>query len=215
MRKRNPHRWIMNALRLVLLAQAGFSLLHRHGYLATLCLLVILISFLPHLLERQWRIRMPPLLEYMAIGVVLASLLLGEGLGYYERFWWWDISLHGISGFLLGSMGFVIVHGHERHTPQGNRLTPSFTALFACLLSVSMGALWEIFEFTLDSLFDTRMQHPVGSSSGLPDTMGDLIMNTVGAVLVACLGWRSMECDSRGALVSRSMSKFIQPSKSR
>lgn len=201
----------MNALRLMLLVQAGFSLLHRHGYLVTLCLLVILISLFPVLFERQWRIRMPPLLQYLAIGVVLASLLLGEGLGYYERFWWWDISPHGVSGFLLGAMGFLIVHGHERHTPQGNRLTPGLTALFACLLAVSMGVLWEIFEFTLDSLLGTRMQHPEGSSSGLPDTMGDLIMNTVGAVLVACLGWYHTLSENRDTLTHQGMAKSIRP----
>ena len=68
-----------------------------------------------------------------------------------------------------------------------------FVALFAFLFAVASGAVWEIFEFTMDRTFGTQMQKPMlGDSSGLTDTMWDLIVDTLGALLVSLMGWHHM-----------------------
>jgi hypothetical protein len=48
---------------------------------------------------------------------------------------------------------------------------------------MTVGLLWEVFEFAMDSLFSLNMQ-----KSGLVDTMGDLMVNMVGGALAAGAG---------------------------
>ena len=43
-----------------------------------------------------------------------------------------------------------------------------------------IGVIWEIFEFSLDYVIGLNMQ-----KSGLVDTMGDLIVNSIGSLFVA------------------------------
>ena len=50
-------------------------------------------------------------------------------------------------------------------------------------LAMTVGVLWEIFEYAMDSLFGLQMM-----KSGLPDTMGDLVVDAVGAALAALAG---------------------------
>jgi hypothetical protein len=57
-------------------------------------------------------------------------------------------------------------------------------ALIAFCVAVTIGVLWEIFEFGMDQLFGMNMQ-----KSGLMDTMGDLIVDVIGASLGALAGW--------------------------
>lgn len=58
------------------------------------------------------------------------------------------------------------------------------------LFAVAMGTLWEIFEFTMDRVVGTNMQKPMfDDSSGLTDTMWDVIVNMLGALAVSALGW--------------------------
>jgi uncharacterized membrane protein YjdF len=133
----------------------------------------------------------PSELQIVAIIFVFATLFLGEVRNYYERFWWWDMVLHGTSGLLLGLFGFMCVYmlNEDRHVDLHMR--PAFVALFAFFFAVGMGALWEIFEFGMDEYFGMNMQPATpGDSSGLTDTMHDLIVDTVGALLVSLGGWR-------------------------
>jgi hypothetical protein len=55
---------------------------------------------------------------------------------------------------------------------------------------VTVSVLWEIFEFAMDRIFDTNMQKPMlGDDSGLTDTMWDLIVDVIGALIISLLGW--------------------------
>jgi hypothetical protein len=55
---------------------------------------------------------------------------------------------------------------------------------------LSIGALWEIFEFLMDSLFGLNMQ-----KSGLIDTMWDLIVDALGALVISILGYLYLKGD--------------------
>lgn len=62
------------------------------------------------------------------------------------------------------------------------------------MFALGVGALWEIFEFTMDSLFGMNMQKPMlGDPSGLTDTMWDLIVDATGALVISVLGWRYLK----------------------
>src|SRR3546814_9429666 len=70
-------------------------------------------------------------------------------------------------------------------------MSPSVLAVFAFCFSQAIGALWEIFEFTMDQVFGLTMQKPMlGDPSGLTDTMWDLIVNAIGALAISVAGWR-------------------------
>ncbi len=162
------------------------------------------IAFLPLVLERHFRVRLPAEMELMAVAFVYASLFLGEVHGYYVRFWWWDALLHTGSGFLLGILGFLLVHVLNEHERIEMHLKPGFVALFAFVFSVGLGALWEIFEFAMDQSFGMNMQ-----KSGLVDTMWGLIVDTVGALVVAILGWRTLRRGDRDGFVERWIRGFV------
>src|SRR5699024_10767570 len=114
------------------------------------------------------------------------ALFLGETRGYYGRFWWWDIGLHATSGVLLGIFGFLLVYLLNGIPRLDVSMQPGFVAFFAFCFALSIGAVWEIFEFAMDALAGMNMQKPfLGDPSGLTDTMWDLIMDALGALAIA------------------------------
>jgi uncharacterized membrane protein YjdF len=152
----------------------------------------------------------PPQFQLLAIAFIFASLFLGEVGGFYTRFWWWDIVLHTGSGFLLGIIGFLLVHVLNETEKIGVYLKPGFVAFFAFLFSVGTGALWEIFEFGMDSLVGMNMQKGMlGDESGLTDTMFDLMVDTLGALVIAVLGFKYLRTAGTKSFLERWIADFI------
>lgn len=155
---------------------------------------IAIVTHLPAMIGRRYRIPLPAGFELLAVLFVFASLFLGEVRGYYTRFWWWDALLHTGAGFLLGILGFLLVYSFNERGLGNLQLKPSFVALFSFTFSLALGALWEIFEFGMDQVFGLNMQ-----KSGLVDTMWDLIVNVIGAAAIALLGYgwlKTSEIDS-------------------
>src|SRR6056297_2981826 len=65
-------------------------------------ILTLVLTFLPSIIEKNYKISLPSEFEILIIIFIYASIFLGEVRGYYTRFWWWDIFLHGVSGLILG-----------------------------------------------------------------------------------------------------------------
>ena len=144
--------------------------------------LVFLLTFLPSLFEKRYRIDIPVEFEILVVVFVYASLFLGEVGNFYVRFWWWDILLHGISAVGFGFVGFMILFIlYKRGKVQAR---PMWIAIFSFCFAVAIGAVWEIFEFGMDSFLGMNMQ-----KSGLVDTMWDLIVNGAGALLASIIGF--------------------------
>lgn len=172
MRIRVTHQRITLVLQLILVGETVLAILSQNWFTAFLTSMIIAITFFPLLFERRFRIHVPPELQLAAIGFVFASLFLGEIRDYYTRFWWWDVALHTTSGFLLGILGFLLVHVMNETEKIHVHMKPGFVAFFAFMFALGVGALWEIFEFTMDGVFGMNMQKPMlGDPSGLTDTM--------------------------------------------
>ena len=188
-----------------------FLLLHENLWMSSTWLLTIMIiTGAPVVFRHRLPVHIPLEFEVLAILFVFASLFLGEFRSYYERFWWWDIALHGTSGLLLGVLGFLLVYVLNESKQIDLHLRPGFVALFAFLFAVSAGTFWEIFEFGMDQIFGTNMQKPMlGDASGLTDTMWDLIIDAVGAAVISGFGWWSMKQKSRSFL-DRWIAEFIE-----
>ncbi len=146
----------------------------------------------------------------MTVAFVFASLFLGEILEFYIRIWWWDIALHTTSGLLLGIFGFLLVYILNESTNVELNMKPRFVALFAFLFAVAVGAIWEIFEFTMDKSLGMQMQKPMlNDPSGLTDTMWDLIVDTIGAAIISALGWWYM-LNGKDSWLENGIQRFIE-----
>ena len=181
-----------------------------HRWVVLIIVAIMAIDLVVVLVERQWLNALLTLtIGSLLLVFVFAALFLGEVRSFYVRYWWWDIVLHTASGFLLGIFGFLLVYVLNESKVVAIQMLPRFVALFAFLFAVAVGALWEIFEFTMDRTVGTRMQKPMlGDASGLTDTMWDLIVDTVGATAIALLGWWRMVSRQR-SFIDVWIEKFV------
>ena len=134
------------------------------------------LSMVPVIVARRLNITLPVAFLVAIAGFVFATIFLGEVFDFYERLWWWDIAMHGASAIAFGLLGFLFIFmmfdGDRYAAP------PFALGFLAACLAVTIGSLWELFEFAMDSWFGTNML-----KSGLPDVMGDLIVNALGAIV--------------------------------
>jgi len=204
------HRRICYVLQGILFLELLVALWQRNWLPAFTSSGIIAITLIPFFVERRFRVHIPPQFQLMGIGFAFASLFLGEVRGYYTKFWWWDIVLHTTSGLLLGIVGFLLVHVLNEIEKIGMQLKPGFVAFFAFLFAVGLGALWEIFEFSMDTLFGTNMQKPMlHDPSGLLDTMVDLIVDTLGALVISVFGYHHLKMVGSTSFLERWIEHFI------
>ena len=175
---------ISYVIRLSLVVAIFFALIGEQWMTAFIATIGIVLTFLPAMIERNYRVYLPGEMEIVMIVFVYASIYLGNIREYYTKFPWWDIMLHSISGMMLGCAGFLVMYvlNTEKRVPL--RLQPKFMVLFSFAFAVSMGTLWEIFEFFVDSSLGGNMQH-----ASLKDTMWDLVSDTFGALITSFVGY--------------------------
>ncbi|MDX1781091.1 MAG: hypothetical protein R3256_07195 [Thalassovita sp.] len=187
--------WVARIIWIVLIVFAAGALIAGRWYPAFVALATLLLSLSPLFLSRWTKVEIPPRFISAAVLFTGATLVLGETFGFYDRFWWWDIAMHGAAAVGFGLVGFVLIfmmfQGDKYAAP------PYTVALFAFCFALAMGTVWEIFEFAMDSLFGMNMQ-----KSGLFDTMGDLIVNVFGAAIGAGAGWLYLISREHGGLTA-------------
>jgi len=138
----------------------------------------------PFLLRKQTKIYIPTLFSLFISLFLYATLILGQLEQYYQKFWWWDSMLHAGSGIAFGLTGLMVILIFFR---LGKIAAPrGILCLFAFCFALSIGLLWEVFEFIGDQLLHTNMQQ---LQTGVVDTMKDLIMDTIGAFIGSVIGY--------------------------
>lgn len=171
--------------------------------IATLILFVTVFS-------DRLAVQIPAEFQVVALVFVFSALFLGEVRSYYDKIWWWDIALHSTSGLLMGILGFLLVYVLNASERIAFSMTPRFIAFFAFMFAVAVGALWEIFEYSMDVIFGANMQKAMfDDPSGLTDTMWDMIVNAIGAAFISFLGWWYMIRD-RQSFIDIWIQKFIR-----
>lgn len=192
-------------LRIILLTGLALALWQGQWLNALAVSGIMIVTLLPTVLGQRFHVYIPSEFEALAVIFIFASLFLGEYHGYYTRFWWWDALLHTASGFMLGLLGFLLVHVLNEKADLEFHMKPGFVALFAFLFAIGMGTVWEIFEFSMDNLFNLNMQ-----KSGLLDTMGDLIVNTIGALVISVLGYSYLKTAGNRSFLEQWIRRFIE-----
>ena len=218
---------VFYTLRLLVLVVLVRQLFLRNYEGAFFCILTILLLYVPSWLQVKLRIELPPPLEITILCFIFAADILGEVTAFYVNVPNWDTMLHTLNGFLAAAVGFsmvLLLNDDERLTFD---LSPFFLALVAFCFSMTIGVLWEFFEFGMDYFFHTDMQKDTvvnaiytvalapsrtnrvvavkgiqdvvinGESLGLGgyldigiiDTMKDLFVNFIGAVVFSITGF--------------------------
>ncbi len=214
-------------LRLTVLAMLVINLIEGDYESAFICALVLVLFLVPSFLERRLRIDIPSVMEVIILLFIFAAEILGELQSYYLQYPYWDTLLHTTNGFLCAAFGFSLIDILTRNKQEKFHLSPLYVALAAFCFSMTVGVVWEFFEYGMDCLFHTDMQKdtvihtlctvtldptasnqvmvlrdiqavtvngqelPVGGylDIGLYDTMADLLVNFVGAVVFSAIGY--------------------------
>lgn len=189
-----------------------------------LCILTLVLFMIPSFVERRIKIDVPDLLEIIILLFIFAAEILGELREYYLTFPYWDTMLHTINGFLCAAIGFALIDILNDSEKISFNVSPLFAAVCAFCFSMTVGVLWEFFEYFMDTVFHSDMQkddiintvssvlfHPEGRNIsqtitvetmtlngmtfngyidiGLRDTMQDMFVNFVGAVVFSVIGY--------------------------
>ena len=192
-----------------------------------LCVLTLILFMMPSVLEKKLDITLPNTLEIIILLFIYAAEILGEIRAYYIWFPYWDTMLHTLNGFLAAAVGLSMVILLNDNEKVVFDLSPFFLPLLAFCFSMTIGVIWEFFEFGMDQLFGFDMQkdaivHSISSvmldpthtnhairinditqvtvngqdlglggylDIGLIDTMEDLVVNFIGAVVFSVFGF--------------------------
>ena len=214
--------------------------------------IVFFLLLLPSIISRQLRIELPSTLEIVLLCFIFASTILGEINKFYVRVPHWDTVLHTINGFCFAAIGFSLVDILNRHERVSLRLSPLFMAIVAFCFSMTIGVLWEFFEYGADHFFPVDMQkdaivtsfssvtlddtnsnkaitvndisdvivvHSDGSSEalgiggyldiGINDTMKDLLVNLLGAVIFSIIGYFYVKQRGQGRFAARFIPRVL------
>lgn len=191
--------------RVLLVYALILGLWYMHFSTIFFSLVALFLTFLPALIERNYKIYLPAEFELVTVLFIYMTLFLGEVKGYYTKFWWWDIFLHTSSAIVFGFVGFLIVY--IMYTEKKISSKPIFIALFAFSFAVAIGVIWEIFEFSMDQYLGTNMQK---LESGIVDTMQDLIVDSLGALSTSIAGFFYVKGVKGSGLFDRLVKKFTK-----
>lgn len=123
-----------------------------------LCALTLLLLFVPSFVQINLRIELPTALEIIILIFIFAAEILGEIQSYYIKFPFWDTVLHTLNGFLMAAIGFALVDILNRRSTKNFQLSPLYLAIVAFCFSMTIGVIWEFFEFGMDIFFHLDMQ---------------------------------------------------------
>lgn len=163
------------------------------------CLLGIVTIHVPMLFSRQFKVELPTALYVMYIVFLYAAIFLGEVRSYYYKFPSWDNILHTFSSIMTGCLGFMLVALLNRSERAKLNLSPFFVAMFAFCFSLTVGTVWEIYEFLSDAILKTNMQKfmtaegvILSGHEAIVDTMHDFMIDALGALIASIAGYFSL-----------------------
>ena len=164
------------------------------------CILGVIGFFLPNIISKRTKIVIPSKMYIAYILFLYGAVFLGEVRNYYHRVPHWDTMLHTLSGAMFGALGFSVVNILNKNEKVHVKLSPLFVALFSFLFAVTLGVMWEIFEFAVDGLLGVNMQKfalengtLLSGRLAVIDTMQDLIVDSIGAFVMSVIGYISLK----------------------
>mgnify|MGYP001053238282 CR=1 FL=1 len=201
--------------------------------------LTLILFMIPKVIEKKLGVSIPAGLEAIILIFIFSAEILGEINAFYVKIPIWDTMLHTTNGFLMAAIGFAMIDIFNRSEKFSIKMSPYFVAFVAFCFSMTVGVLWEFFEFSMDWFFQTDMQkdwilpaissvklNPSGENVpvkmaidsvvingqewnlggyldvGIVDTMKDLMVNFVGAVVFSIVGVLYLKQRGKGKLAA-------------
>jgi hypothetical protein len=163
------------------------------------CIIGIIAMAMPSIITKRFKLEIPNKMYYMYVIFLYAAIFLGEVRNFYYLVPYWDTIMHSCSAVMIGFLGFSLVD-ILNDSNKNVTLSPFFIALFAFCFAVSLGAIWEIYEFTSDTVLKTNMQKfkledgtELIGKEALTDTMEDIIVDAIGAFAASTIGYISIK----------------------
>lgn len=220
-------------LRVLVLLTLVHQAIIGNYYNAMLCVLTLLLFMIPAFADRKLNVSLPSLLEVIILLFAFSAEILGEIQNFYGIIHSWDTMLHTLNGFMMAAIGFALIDVLNNNPKFHFTASPVFVGFVAFCFSMTVGVVWEFFEFFMESFFRIDMQrdfiyntitttnrviNPSGDNSavivenvrsavtgtvngvkqtfsydgyldiGIKDTMKDLMVNCLGAVVFSVLG---------------------------
>jgi uncharacterized membrane protein YjdF len=148
-------------------------------------LVAVGLSLIPTLVHRKIHIVVPWEVTFL---IALALFLHIGGYSYHwyvDLYPYYDKVAHLVASMTIALLGFLAVLILMRVSTclQFERWQIFF---FIVIFTLAFGAIWEIWEFTMDTLAGAYLTKPLQHSNA--DTMIDLITDLCGGIIVAVLG---------------------------
>lgn len=220
-----------------------------------LCVLTLLLFNIPHFVNKRLNVELPVVLEAIILLFVFAAEILGEIGSFYTHITWWDTMLHTLNGFLMAAIGFALIDILNNSPKFHITMSPKFVAFVAFCFSMTVGVVWEFFEFSMDyfllqdmqkdrmitdissvllnesGLNDTVIINNIESTIlnlkdgstflidggyldiGIIDTMKDLFVNLIGAVVFSLIGYFYILGRNNGAFAKKFIPQFKKKEK--
>ncbi len=201
------------------------------------CALTLFLFTLPQFVSKSFKITLPSFLEIIIYLFIFAAEMLGELANFYNNVSNWDTMLHTVNGFLCAAIGFALIDILNKSNKVKTHMTPIFVTFVSFCFSMTVGACWEIIEYSCDMISKSDMQkdklvtnistvylNPEGANKaiqvnnikytiiwydtdgdgiadesvtinggyldiGIHDTMKDIIVNLIGAVVFSIFGY--------------------------
>lgn len=181
------------------LTESFVRLKSDYALMLSQCILGIVAMLLPGMLENKFKIAIPSYMLILYTIFLYAAIYLGEVRSFYYNVPNWDNILHTFSGAMIGALGFSIVTLLNKTEKVPIVLSPLFVALFSFCFAVTLGVIWEFYEFTFDGILGLNMQKfalengtQLIGRAALTDTMVDLFVDAVGAFIMSVIGYISL-----------------------
>jgi len=211
--KKAPAQFVVYViLRAVVLVIMVMQIFNRNWNDVFFCVLTLVLFLIPSFIERRIKVNIPDTLEIIVLLFIFAAEILGEIRGYFINVPGWDTALHTANGFLAAAIGLALIDILNRSDRFAISLSPLFVVMVSFCFSMTVGVVWEFFEYGMDVFFGTDMQKNTIINGfvdiGLHDTMKDLLVNFLGAALFSLLGFFHIKNRGKGN-TSRFLRRFI------
>lgn len=123
-----------------------------------LCVLTLLLFTIPTIFSETLNITLPSTLETIVYIFIFAAEILGEVQSFYTHVIYWDSILHTINGFICAAIGFSLIDLLNTNDNIHVNLSPIFVSVVAICFSMTIGVIWEFFEYSVDKLLLKDMQ---------------------------------------------------------
>ncbi|EUJ31506.1 hypothetical protein [Listeria cornellensis] len=179
---------------------AGEPTRSDYSLMVSQCILGLVAMFLPSILGRRFKFEIPGNMYLVFIIFLYCSIYLGEVQSFYYLIPNWDTILHTFSGAMLGALGFSVISFLNEDERTTMNLSPAFVALFAVCFAVTLGVVWEFYEFASDRWLGMNMQKTMledgtklAGTAAVTDTMEDLFVDFLGAFVFATIGYINLK----------------------